>query len=299
MAVPTPLPLTWAAEEVEGRETAVSDASSMAAAAVVRVAMAAEAAALTRSTPLEVAVEVAEPFLRAGMVKVEAVGLVALAGFAVVEKVGTKQRTAIGGFDVCLTCGPGDGGMGGLGGGAGNGGHGGFGGGGGAGYTTDYFVVQGGDGGFGGGGGATPCTGLCFSHPGKGGAPFGGNADDHHGGGGGALGGAIFAGVGYLTVRNSTFFNNFVTRGEGGGGSADKGADAGGAIFSLDSSTEINQCTFSGNQSAGSGGAVVIYSVGGGAAPVFLTLWNTIIANNGADECYITPESTPPMPETT
>lgn len=201
------------------------------------------------------------------------------------------------GWDTCLFCGdfP-DGGMGGYGGGGGggvgSGGHGGFGGGGGAG-NVGYFVAHGGDGGIGGGGGATPCTSLCISYPGKGGVPFGGNADDHHGGGGGALGGAIFSDVGYLTVRNSTFFNNFVTRGEGGGGSADKGADAGGAIFSLDSLTEINQCTFTANQSTGSGGAVVVYSVGGGAAPVALTLWNNIIANNGPEECYVTPQSMP------
>jgi hypothetical protein len=91
-------------------------------------------------------------------------------------------------------------------------------------------------------------------------------------------------------VDNSTFFNNFVDRGVGGGGSADPGADAGGAIFSYDSQITIRHSTFSGNQSTGSGGAIVVYSdvdVGssGGGTP-FFNLFNTIIANNGADECF-------------
>ena len=82
------------------------------------------------------------------------------------------------------------------------------------------------------------------------------NKDVGHGGGGGALGGAIFSYLGNLTVRNSTFFNNFVTRGEGGGGSADNGADAGGAIYAYFSQIEIENCTFSGNQSTGSAAAI-------------------------------------------
>jgi predicted outer membrane repeat protein len=84
-------------------------------------------------------------------------------------------------------------------------------------------------------------------------------------------------------VHNSTFFNNYVTRGVAGGGSADNGGDAGGAIFVVASPLEITDSTFSGNQSTGSGGAIVADKDG-----VFVgkfTLNNTIIANNGADEC--------------
>jgi hypothetical protein len=177
---------------------------------------------------------------------------------------------------------------GGGGGGGGDGGDGGFGGGGGAAFTAE-FSLHGGNGGFGGGGGvAWNCTGWCWSHPGKGGS-FGGRADHEYGGGGGALGGAIFSVTGIVQVRNSTFYNNYVTRGVAGGGSADNGADAGGAIFSYDNTLKITDSTFSGNQSTGSGGAIVAYSDFGesGLAGAF-TLNNTIIANNGANECFFT-----------
>jgi hypothetical protein len=176
---------------------------------------------------------------------------------------------------------------GGGGGGVGNGGHGGFGGGGGSGAFA-FLFLSGGDGGFGGGGGSAAPSCGCFSSAGKGG-PYGGHADDAgHGGGGGALGGAIFNHSGSLTVRNSTFFNNFVYRGDGGGGSADKGADAGGAIFSLDNNLEITNSTFSNNRSTASGAAVVVYKDVGGAGPVNFILNNTIFANNGSDECFYT-----------
>jgi hypothetical protein len=96
-------------------------------------------------------------------------------------------------------------------------------------------------------------------------------------------------------VRNSTFVNNYVTRGNAGGGSANNGADAGGAIFSLDNTLEIKNSTFSGNQSTGSGAAIVVYTdegdeggPGGGGAPVNFILNNSIIANNGANECFFT-----------
>ena len=178
------------------------------------------------------------------------------------------------------------------GGGGGNGsdgGNGGFGGGGGAGQQG-VFSVHGGDGGFGGGGGAASDCGffLCSVHPGKGG-PFGGRADRYYGGGGGALGGAIFSVTGRVQVRNSTFYNNYVTRGVAGGGSAQNGGDAGGAIFSYNNFLEIIDSTFSGNQSTGSGGAIVAYSDFGesGLAGTFI-LNNTIIANNGANECFFT-----------
>src|SRR5262249_24087495 len=161
--------------------------------------------------------------------------------------------------------------------------------------VTALFFSSGGSAGFGGGGGAAPCQGFCFSsRPGKGGA-FGGDADDMHGGGGGALGGAIFNHN--VTVRggHSTFFNNWVTRGIGGGGSADNGADADGAIFTLDNALEVTNSTFSGNQATGSGAAIVVYSdegdeggPGGGGAPVSFILNNTIIANIGNNECFTT-----------
>ena len=98
-----------------------------------------------------------------------------------------------------------------------------------------------------------------------------------------------------MRVHNSTFFNNWVARGVGGGGSAANGADAGGAIFSLDNTLEVTNCTFSGNQATGSGAAIVVYSdegdeggPGGGGAPVSFILNNTIIANNGNNECFTT-----------
>ena len=115
----------------------------------------------------------------------------------------------------------------------------------------------------------------------------------------------IFTGAtingGVLQVKNSTFFNNYVARGEGGGGSAANGADAGGAIFSMGKSLEVNGSTFSGNQSTGSGAAIVAFNaivhVKSGYPspfpqtvqldfPIAFTLNNTIIANNGANECF-------------
>src|SRR6266403_3022591 len=182
---------------------------------------------------------------------------------------------------VCLG-GSGDGGYGqyggGGGGGSGNGGSGGFGGGGGSG-DADGCDGNGGDGGFGGGGG----SGVSVNGPGPGrGGPYGGNGDTGGGGGGGgALGGAIFNDSGRLTIHNSTFYNNSVTRGIG----AHNGGDAGGAIFSYSGvTTTIVDCTISGNQATGSGGGVVVYS---DYYPYSLTLNNTIIANNGANECLV------------
>ena len=100
------------------------------------------------------------------------------------------------------------------------------------------------------------------------------------------MGGAIFSFCCRTQVRNSAFYNNYVTRGVAGGGSADNGADAGGAIFSY-YTVEITNSTFSNNQSTGSGAAVVVYSeVGPPFASANFTLNNTIIANNGADECF-------------
>jgi hypothetical protein len=189
-----------------------------------------------------------------------------------------------GGGGLCAFCGPGgvltedgDGGDGayggGGGGGAGNGGNGGFGGGGGAGASCAMHPCAG-HGGFGGGGG----------NGGDGGA-FGGNSRSDAGGGGGALGGAIFNDSGTVTIRNSTFSNNSVTRGPGGDTHADNGGDAGGAIFSRNGSTTIVDCTISGNQSTGSGAGVVVYEDGSSTS---FTLDDTIIAKNGANECFFT-----------
>jgi uncharacterized repeat protein (TIGR01451 family) len=157
--------------------------------------------------------------------------------------------------------------------GSGNGGHGGFGGGGGEGSSG------GGDGGFGGGGGTV------YGH----GGAFGGNASDFAGGGGGALGGAIFNDSGTVTIQNSTFYNNSVTRGQGGSGGCstcsgggDNGGDSGGAIFSRNGSLKVQNVTISGNQATGAGGGIVVYK---DSATTIFILDNTIIANNGAQEC--------------
>jgi hypothetical protein len=186
----------------------------------------------------------------------------------------------------------GDGNYGGGGGGAGasekggTGGKGGFGGGGGGAASG-----SGGNGGFGGGGGGGNVCGfldLSSDCPGHGG-PFGG--DGMHsglvgGGGGGALGGAIFSDSGNVTVRNRTFYNNSVTRGLGlvsGTDVADNGADAGSAIFSRNGSLTVVDVTISGNLATGSGGGIVVYEDG---LPTTFTLNDTIIYNNGGQECF-------------
>jgi hypothetical protein len=180
---------------------------------------------------------------------------------------------------------------GGGGGGPDNGGNGGFGGGGGGGHGGDgHYPLQGGNGGFGGGGGAG-ISDLTGGGRGTGG-PFGGDGADgggFGGGGGAGLGGAIFNDSGNITVHNSTFANNFVTRGVGGkdGGN---GGDAGGAIFSRNGTVTVVDSTIAGNHSTGSGAGIVVYS---DSAAIF-TLNDTIIANNGANECFFTGNVTHP-----
>jgi uncharacterized repeat protein (TIGR01451 family) len=159
---------------------------------------------------------------------------------------------------------------GGGGGGPAGGGNGGFGGGGGGGDTSD----TGGHGGFG-GGGAVGQPGGKFG--GNGGACTG--ADDCGGGGGGALGGAIFNGSGVVVIQNSTFYQNAVLRGVGGGSGVDNGGDGGGAIFSYFGSLTIQNSTIADNAASGAGGGVETALNG------TLVLQNTIIANNGAAEC--------------
>jgi len=170
----------------------------------------------------------------------------------------------------------GNGGYGGGGGGGNNGGQGGFGGGGGAAETSN-----GGDGGFGAGGGSGATGGK--------GGHFGGNATSSGGAGGGALGGAIFNDSGTVVIQNSTFYNNFVDRGSGGG-LANNGDNAGGAIFSRNGSLTVQNATISNNQSTSDKGGVVVMNDG---STTLFTLDNTIIANNGlngtdsASECDV------------
>jgi hypothetical protein len=186
-------------------------------------------------------------------------------------------------------------GGGGGGGGGGNGGDAGFGGGGGAGWTGFFGGTRGGKGGFGGGGGGAQDGHVGGGHPGVGGA-FGGDANKFNGGGGAGLGGAIFNDSGTLTVRDSTFSGNVAVRGNGGGagtpGAADNGADAGAAIFSYHGSTTLQHVTISGNESTGGGGGVYIYQDPNLQAPTSLSIYNSIIAHNGAgfaapNECVV------------
>jgi len=182
--------------------------------------------------------------------------------------------------------GGGGGSAGGL--GTNNGGDGGFGGGG-----CGSYGDAGGNGGFGGGGGSGR-PGLVTGRGAGTGVPFGGNAVvNGDGGGGGALGGAIFNDSGAVTIHNSTFTNNVAVRGTSpivgcgtvaGCVKSDDGGDAGGAIFSRNGSTTIVNSTISGNQSTGSGGGVVVYS----DSSAIFTLQDTIVANNGLNECFFT-----------
>ena len=199
-----------------------------------------------------------------------------------------------GATNCCLQCAEycnGDGGNGAYGGGGGSGpgggGQGGFGGGGG---SSLGGAGAAGNGGFGGGGGAGG------GGAGSGGL-FGGHGDDVNGGGGAGLGGAIFNDSGSITVHNSTFYNNSATQGlasmvtcTGCGTQASNGDGVGGAIFSRNGSVALVDVTVSGNQSSGtggvtgSGGGVVVYSDSSAA----FTLQDTIVANNGANECFFT-----------
>ena len=150
----------------------------------------------------------------------------------------------------------------------GAGGAGGFGGGGG---RAGVGPAAGGNGGFGGGGG-----GNGAGAPGTGGA-FGGNGGGGGGGGGAGLGGAIFNDSGTVTIRNSTFKGNTTTGGTGAGA----GSSRGGAVFSRNGSLTVLNATFSGN-SSGTGGGL---EVAGDGVAANLTIRNTIVANNGSNEC--------------
>lgn len=180
----------------------------------------------------------------------------------------------------------------------GNGGHGGFGGGGGAGWSGAFGNTDGGNGGFGGGGGGAAGGYIAgSSNPGLGGGLWGGNADGRHGGGGAGLGGAIFNDSGGVRVSNSTFVNNYVTRGVSGGGAALNGGDGGGAIFNINGHLTVTDVTIANNQSTSSGGGIVVIQTDASASTI-LNLYDTIIFNNGsmdangdltnaANECWV------------
>ena len=204
-----------------------------------------------------------------------------------------------GGAGLARSGGSGSYGGGGAGGGGGdnnsvgNAGNGGFGGGGGgASGGDDQHMAKAGTGGFGGGGGGDV---EAFATNGNGGA-FGGSganiAGFGFGGSGGALGGAVFNDSGVVTIRNSTFFGNAVHAGVTPANPyyaappETYGLDAGGAIFSRNGSLTVKNATISGNttSSTATGGGIVVMSDG---AAAFLTLDNTILANNGASECYV------------
>jgi hypothetical protein len=77
-----------------------------------------------------------------------------------------------------------------------------------------------------------------------------------------------------------------VTRGVAASvGSASNGGDSGGAIFSRNGSLTVNDSTLSNNQATGAGGGIVVYADG---LSTSFTLNNTIVANNGANECFFT-----------
>lgn len=181
----------------------------------------------------------------------------------------------------------GSGGYGGGGGGAGenaDGGDGGFGGGGGG---SSFSTHSGGDSRFGGGGG-NGWEDLFLGGPGQGGT-FGGDGGTTGGGGGAGLGGAVFGYLATIHVSNSTFVGNSAERGQSGGGGANDGRGAGGAIFAVAGALSIESSTIAGNSTVtitnGGGGGVVVYDPEG-TDEATLVLHNTIVAGNGAAECY-------------
>src|SRR5204862_2320094 len=60
--------------------------------------------------------------------------------------------------------------------------------------------------------------------------------------------------------------------------------DGGGAIFSHNGSLTLVDVTIAKNESTGSGGGVVVYS----DSSASFTIQDTIVANNGANECFVT-----------
>jgi len=217
-----------------------------------------------------------------------------------------------GGGSGLLGQGGGGGGHGGYGGGGGGGGDdhdggvGGFGGGGGS--DGGDVSNRGGAGGYGGGGGASSGVSLFTSTRFAGGAAgrFAGRGGNPEVGGGGAgLGGAVFSHSGAVTIQNSTFFKNSVIRGNGATLpaacdssciAADNGQDEGGAIFAVDSNLTVENSTIVGNTSTGEGAGIVvdvnpITAIQNGVPftffpPVSFNLFNTIVSNPSARECF-------------
>ncbi len=173
------------------------------------------------------------------------------------------------------------GGNGGLGNNGANGGTGGFGGGpngAGSGFGPPSA------GGFGGGGAGGPLSG---------GYPYWGGIGGFGGGGGGAA--ALFQlGYGYTNApggAGGTFGGNGAGSGDTVAGGGGGGAGLGGAIFALNSSVYLSNCTFSGNRAlSGSGGAGASGGAsgtgyGGGVfaiAPQFIQTNSTFLANSAS-----------------
>jgi len=211
---------------------------------------------------------------------------------------GAQSATPDGTAATGLGGGGGGGGRGGTGGvNGGNGGNGKYGGGGGGAGADGPAPGTPGNGGFGGGGGSyAPAGGSAggiggFGGGGGGGTSagqggvYGGNRSGGTGGGGAGLGGAIFADTGDVFIRNCTFKGNTATGGTGG----NSGSGRGGAIFTRNGSTEIYNATFSNNSAGSSSGAVETI---GDNTSATLTIRNSIMANNGANECGATGANT-------
>jgi hypothetical protein len=96
-------------------------------------------------------------------------------------------------------------------------------------------------------------------------------------------GGAIFGNGGSVTIRNSTFFNNRTSTVDNRGLAVATGSDQGGAILAHNGSLTIENATLSGNRATASGGAIAVLNAG---ASTSLTITNTLIAGNGASECF-------------
>jgi hypothetical protein len=180
----------------------------------------------------------------------------------------------------------GGGGGGGANHGNGSGGRGGFGGGGGGAHAdaAAFDAGNGGDGGFGGGGGAGGVAVFYYNGDGGDGGFLAGEGNDGDGGGGGAgLGGAIFNDSGDVDIRNSTFAGNWVYGGFSS--KAQDGVSGGGAILSRRGRLTVLNSTISGNEARIGGGILVVQDSEN--APTTIVLENTIVANNGANECAI------------
>ncbi|HEX3720802.1 MAG TPA: choice-of-anchor Q domain-containing protein [Verrucomicrobiae bacterium] len=165
---------------------------------------------------------------------------------------------------------------------------GGIGGGGGGGGSTSDGGGNGGMGGFGGGGGG----GGAWNTVGFPGSPGGSGGFGGFGGGGGGPGASTNAGTiglgGFGGGGGSPTGDNSGNSGSSGGG----GAGFGGAVFSVDGSITVTNCTFSGNVAQGGEGGYLYtpatngMGLGGGIFTVngSLTVLNGTFAYNQADQ---------------